>query len=215
MLKGLNDAALMARFQDGDSRAFEVLLRRHRKPVYNFILRSVRSQATAEDLLQEVFLRVIRSAKSFRREAKFTTWVYSIARNMIIDHSRRMKFRNHASLDKPLKGKDGDSRGAMLDLVSDGHHGASPSRAATSNELRERLQEAIDSLSDEQKEVFMMREYVGLQFKEIAEIVGCPENTVKSRMRYALEALRKRLREYKDLAKATSVGNAAGSIRAS
>lgn len=215
MLDGLTDEALMGRYQDGDARAFEVLLRRHRRPVFNFLLRSTGVRESAEDLMQEVFLRIVRGAGEFRREAKFTTWLYSIARNLCVDHSRRMKFRRHTSLDAPAgDGAEGDSRAALVDFVRDQSPGASPMRSTTNKELRAELTKAIESLGEEQREVFVMREYLGLQFKEIADIVGCPENTVKSRMRYALEALRKQLKEYADLAKAPPVAVGVGPLRA-
>ena len=203
----------MERYQKGDARSFEVLLRRHRRPVFNFLLRSARSREAAEDLLQEVFMRIIKGARKYRQEAKFTTWLYSIARNLCVDHSRRMKFRNHASLDQPA-GRNGESEGRrpMVDFVRDLAPSAHPTRAANSRELRKRLQAAIASLSEEQREVFVMREYLGMQFKEIAGIVGCPENTVKSRMRYALEALRKQLKEYADIAKADPALVVAGTV---
>jgi RNA polymerase sigma-70 factor, ECF subfamily len=187
----------MLAYRDGDVRAFEVLVTRHRKPVYNFILRFVRDAAQAEDVMQETFLRVIKSAADYERQAKFTTWLYTIARNLCVDASRRGKHRKAASLDAPIGNEDGS---ALIDLVADGKDGAD--RQAIDGELRVRLQKAIDSLPDEQREIFMLRELADLQFNEIAKVVGCPENTVKSRMRYALEKLREALEEYRDLAQA-------------
>ena len=81
LLQERADEALMLAYQQGDPAAFDVLLKRHQRPVYNFLLRNVGNPALAEDLLQEVFLRVIRSAASYKKEAKFTTWIYTIARN--------------------------------------------------------------------------------------------------------------------------------------
>ena len=200
MLEQLSDEALMEAFQRGETRAFEHLLRRHKRPVYNFIHRQVGNEATAEDLLQEVFLRVIRGATSYKREAKFTTWVYTIARNICVDQARRAKHRRAASLDQPLRGGDGEQKGTMGDRVP----GTNPAvdRQVIGKELKGRIQQAIAKLNEEQREVFLLREYQNLPFKEIADIVGCPENTVKSRMRYALEKLRVELEEYADLAKA-------------
>jgi RNA polymerase sigma-70 factor (ECF subfamily) len=194
--KGLSDEALMQRFQQGDSQAFRVLLERHRRGVYNFALRHVGNQTAAEDLLQEVFLRVVRGAHRYKLESKFTTWLYTIARNLCVDRARKMKFRRHRSLDQPV-GKDegiplGD-RIANTDAATD--------RNAIGSELKVQLAQAIATLREDQREVFVMREYSNLPFKEIAEIVGVPENTVKSRMRYALEHLRKALSEYQDYAK--------------
>ena len=187
----------MLAYRDGDVRAFEVLVSRHRKPIYNFILRFVHDSAQAEDIMQDTFVRVIKSAEAYERQAKFTTWLYTIARNLCVDASRRGKHRKAASLDAPIGDDDGAS---LIDMVSDGKDGAD--RQAIDGELRVRMQKAIASLPDEQREIFILREVADLQFNEIAKVVGCPENTVKSRMRYALEKLREALEEYRDLAQA-------------
>jgi RNA polymerase sigma-70 factor (ECF subfamily) len=201
VLEQLSDEELMEAYQRGDTRGFERLLGKHKKPVYNFIHRQVGHEATAEDLMQEVFLRVIKGAASYKRQAKFTTWVYTIARNLCVDHARRARHRRAASLDQPLA-RDDSGKGTIGDRVAD--RGPQVDRQVISHELRGRLEEAIGTLAEEQREVFLMREYLNLPFKEIAEIVGCPENTVKSRMRYALDHLRHQLEEYRDLAQAVS-----------
>ena len=193
-----SDESLMLRYRDGDVRAFELLVTRHRKPLFNFILRFVRDTAAAEDVTQETFLRLVKGADAYERQAKFTTWLYTIARNLCVDASRRGKHRKAASLDAPIGDEDGSA--SLLDLVPDG--GAAVDRQAQSKELRLRLQQAIESLPDEQREIFLLREVADLQFNEIANVIGCPENTVKSRMRYALEKLREALEEYRDLARA-------------
>lgn len=189
----------MEAYQRGDARAFEELLKRHRRPVYNFIHRHVGSEATAEDLLQEAFLRIIKGASAYKQQAKFTTWLYTIVRNLCVDQARRARHRQAVSLDQPLDRSEGAGR-SMGDVVADS--GAAVDRQVIGAELRGRLMAAIGSLNDEQREVFLMREYLNLPFKEIADIVGCPENTVKSRMRYALEKLREQLEEYRDMAQA-------------
>lgn len=188
----------MQRFQQGDSQAFRVLLERHRRGVYNFVLRHVGNPTAADDLVQDAFLRVVQGAHRYKLESKFTTWLYTIARNLCVDRARKMKFRRHKSLDQPM-GCEED--GATLgERVAD--DGAITDRAAIGSELQVHLERAIATLRDDQREVFLMREYSNLPFKEIAEIVGVPENTVKSRMRYALEHLRKALSEYQDYVKA-------------
>jgi RNA polymerase sigma-70 factor (ECF subfamily) len=192
-----SDESLMLRYRDGDVRAFELLVTRHRKPVYNFILRFVRDTAQAEDVTQETFLRLVKGADAYERQAKFTTWLYTIARNLCVDAARRGMHRRAASLDAPL---DDDGGTSLLDLVPDGAAGVD--RQAQSRELAVRLRAAIEALPDEQREIFLLREVADLQFNEIAAVVGCPENTVKSRMRYALEKLREALEEYRDLARA-------------
>ena len=98
MLHDEADEDLMVQYQQGEVRAFEILLSRHRKPVFNFILRFIGERETAEDLLQETFMRVIKGADAYKRQAKFTTWLYTIARNLCVDQTRRRKHRRHASL---------------------------------------------------------------------------------------------------------------------
>jgi RNA polymerase sigma-70 factor, ECF subfamily len=198
MLRDEADELLMVAYQKGDVRAFEVLLTRHRRPVFNFILRFVGSRETAEDLMQETFLRVIKGAEAYQRQAKFTTWLYTIARNLCVDQSRRAKHRKAQSLDAPMNSSA--ESGTLLDVLPSSSMASD--RKAVNRQLHMRMHEALARLSEEQREVFLMREFLDLPFKEIADIVGVPENTVKSRMRYALEKLRLELDEYKDLAKA-------------
>lgn len=187
---GATDEALMAAFANGDARSFEQLVARHQKGVYNFLLRSVGNRAKAEELLQEVFLRVVRSKTRYQASAKFTTWLYSIARNLSIDASRRARFRDHQSLDAPRRGSDGNAAPMVAQLPA---QSVPTDEAAEAPTIRKRLAEAVQTLPDEQREVFLLRQLSGLSFREIADTVGIPENTVKSRMRYALEKLRSEL----------------------
>jgi len=183
----------MLAFRGGESRAFEALVRRHRAPVFNFILRYTGQRARAEDLLQETWLKVVRSAGEYEPRARFTTWVYTIARNLCVDSARKESYRQADSLDAPASGSDeGDGR-ALGEMLPDG--GNSPERGAHNARLRPMLERALSSLPDEQREVFILREFSGIAFKEIAQVTNTAENTVKSRMRYALEGLRKRLSE--------------------
>ena len=198
MTRDETDETLMLAYQGGDARAFEVLLNRHKRPVFNFIFRFVGDRTVAEDLLQDVFLRSIRGAERYQKQAKFTTWLYTIARNLCVDHSRRQKHRRVYSLDTPMD-RTPQGGATLLDVVSDKAPGTD--RTAESQRMHTRLQGAIDELSAEQREVFVMREFLDMRFKDIADVVGCPENTVKSRMRYALDKLRASLGEYAEVAK--------------
>ncbi|MEM9071312.1 MAG: RNA polymerase sigma factor [Myxococcota bacterium] len=198
-LASLADEALLEKFANGDASAFEVLLGRYERPMYNFVLRSVRDREKAHDLVQEIFMKVIQRVDQFKGTAKFSTWLYTIARNLCIDHSRKMVFRRHRSLDAPVGDEDG---GRMVDRVESKEAGAD--RATIAQGLQGEIATAVESLPDEQKEVFLMRQVQGMRFKEIAKVIGVPENTVKSRMRYALERLQEALREYRDYAKELS-----------
>ena len=187
MLEKLTDEKLMARFQKGEIQAFEVLLARHRRGVFNFVLRFVGNRDLAEDLVQDIFLRLVAAAQSFQKRSKFTTWLYTIARNLCIDHYRKKQHRREASLDQPLN-PGGESEATLMDRLPS--NTPAPDRQADNHRVQDRIREAIEKLSDEQREVFLMREEAGLPFDEIARIVDAPVNTVKSRMRYALQNLR-------------------------
>jgi RNA polymerase sigma-70 factor (ECF subfamily) len=184
----------MQQYLEGDARAFRTLMERHSSKVYNFLIRSLGRRDLADDLLQEVFLRIVRRAGTFRGQAKFTTWMYTIARNLIIDHARRQRHRRTVALDAPARAgdADGDTR---LDRTPD--RGPTPDRLAEGARFSGRLETALGALPEDQRDVFLMREVEGLKFREIAEVVGIPINTVKSRMRYALESLRDDLADYR------------------
>ena len=189
----ISDERLMLAFQAGDARAFETLVRKHRTPVFNFILRFVGHRARAEDVLQETWLKVVRSAGEYTPKAKFTTWLYTIARNLCVDSARKESYRQVSSLEAPTAGAEGEQGRPLGEGLPDS--GASPERGAYNARLRPMLERALASLPEEQREVFILREYSGIPFKDIAEVTGVSENTVKSRMRYALDGLRRRLAE--------------------
>jgi RNA polymerase sigma-70 factor (ECF subfamily) len=187
MAQERTDEELLAAYQQGDPGAFEALLRRHRAPLFTFLLRMLGERERAEDLAQETFLRIVKGAQAWEHRARFQTWLFTIARNLCVDQSRRDRFRRADSLDAQGPGDEP----AMVDSVAG--HEIDPDRGAESARLRPVLQRALLSLAAEQREVFILREQAGVPFREIAEIQGVNENTVKSRMRYALEGLRKAL----------------------
>jgi RNA polymerase sigma-70 factor (ECF subfamily) len=191
----------MQRYQGGDRTVFAELVRRHKTPVYNFILRQIRSPSAAEDLTQDVFVRVVQSASEFRHSSRFSTWIYTIARNLSIDHLRKMALRRHPSLDQPAAQDGGEDGPTLGERTRDAHPSATVDRAVISTELSAHIQAAVEDLPDDQREVFLLREVGNVPFKDIAEMIGVSENTIKSRMRYALERLQKALAEYEDYAK--------------
>src|SRR4051812_40134236 len=178
---------LMMKSQAGDPPASASLVRRHKTGLFNFVLRLTRSSSVAEDLVQDVFVKVVQSAADFKHESKFSTWAYAIARNLCIDHLRKMSFRQHPSLDQ-AQGEGGEGP-TLLDRTADKHPSASVDRVVIGAEMGQRITRCVESLPQEQREVFLLREIANLPFKEIAVVTGVPENTVKSRMRYALERL--------------------------
>jgi len=187
MAQERTDEELLAAYQQGDPGAFEALLRRHRAPLFTFLLRMLGERERAEDLAQETFLRIVKGAPAWEHRARFQTWLFTIARNLCVDQSRRDRFRRADSLDAQGPGDEP----AMVDSVPGRE--IDPGRGAESARLRPVLQRALLSLPAEQREVFVLREQAGVPFREIAEIQCVNENTVKSRMRYALEGLRKAL----------------------
>jgi len=187
-----SDEQLMLAFKAGDARAFRVLVQRHRGPVFNFILRFTGHRARAEDVLQETWLKVVRGAPDYETKAKFTTWLYTIARNLCVDASRRGKHRKAYSLDVPMDKNAGNEGATLLDVVPD--KSAGTDRKVMSKELHGRLHAAIGKLSEDQREVFLMREFLDMPFRDIAEVVGCPENTVWSRLHHARSEMLKMAR---------------------
>jgi RNA polymerase sigma-70 factor (ECF subfamily) len=190
------DDALVDRFRQGEGAALALLVRRHQKPLYNFALRQVRSGPAAEDVVQETFRRVVEGAESFERTGPFAAWLYKIARNLCVDALRHRAARAHQSL---------DDAGAASAQTTFSERTADPSadveRAVVAAEIRVRALAAIESLPDEQREVFLLREVCDLRFAEIAEVVSASENTVKSRMRYALERLQVALCDFAEYAR--------------
>ena len=194
------DEMLMVRYQRGERKAFVELVRRHNRPIYNFVLRQLRVPSVAEEVTQDVFMRLVQNAAEFKHEARFLTWLYTIARNLCIDQLRKLSHRRHASLDQP----EGNQPEAQLlgETISDPNPLASAEHNALSSEVRSSIVRAVDSLPDDQREVFLLREVASLPFRDIAEITGVGENTVKSRMRYALDRLKDALSDFEEYARA-------------
>lgn len=193
----------MLEFAAGDAAAFDVLLARHRRPLFSFLVRQVRNTATAEDLFQDVCERLIKQAPRYRVSAKFTTWMYTIARNRVVDYYRRQKFRRADSLSRPVAGGADNGEAPVLgDTIA--APGVGPEVAAARAQTRDAIEGCVAALEPEQREVFLLREVHGLPFQEIADITGANVSTVKSRMRYALKHLRRLLTEAQVLPDAAS-----------
>jgi len=185
----------MAAYQKGDLTAFGELFERHEKRLWNFLRRFVRDKATAEDLLQEVFLRVVKSAVQWQPSAKVSTWLFTIARNLCTDQARRAEFRQAESLDQAKAGEDGSGLRRIDRVAADS---GDAEKEAMGHEIASLVDRAVGELPVEQREVFLMREVMDMSFAEIAAQVGASEPTVKSRMRYALQRLRSRLGELRE-----------------
>jgi RNA polymerase sigma-70 factor (ECF subfamily) len=171
------DEELMLAYRQGDAGAFERLYARHKGPLYRFVLRSVRERGLAEELYQEIWMRVIEARGRYTVRAKFTTWLYTIAHNRLTDHWRR--------------------RGLQLVALAEHDAPASPAdepaRRAEARESLARLAAALGALPAAQREAFLLHEEAGMSVAEIAAATGAGEEAAKSRLRYALAKLREAL----------------------
>ena len=167
----------MGSWADGDVGAFELLYARHRGPLYRFLLRQTRNQPLADEFFQDVWQRVIAARAGWKPEAAFSTWLFRIAHNRLNDHWRAQKNR-------PPAPADGDQRAARVPDP------ATPEHELSEFQQRRHLQRAIDELPPEQREVILLRLERELSLEEIGAITGVGRETVKSRLRYALDKLR-------------------------
>ena len=180
----------MVLYIEGDANGFKVLSERYGQSIFAFIISRVGDPATAEDLVQEVFMRVVRSANQFRGHASVRTWLYAIARNLCIDHSRKMVHRRKVTLDEPVNRGDGQTESVVSVAQATG---PSADESLDARRQLDRIQKALMALPDDQRDVFILRQRHGMKFREIAELLDESENTIKSRMRYALAFLREAL----------------------
>lgn len=172
-----SDDLLMLAWTGGDTAAFETLYARHRGPLYRFLLRQLRDGALADEFFQDVWQRVIAARQGWKPEAAFRTWLFRIAHNRLNDHWRGLKHR-------PAAPEDGDERAARVPDPT------TPERELSEFEQRRRLQLAIAALPEEQREVVLLRLEQELSLEDIGEITGVGRETVKSRLRYAMDKLR-------------------------
>lgn len=187
------DEELMLRYKDGDKDAFEMLYRRYEKPLLDFIYRMVIDSSIAESLCQETFYRVVKSKKKYKATAQFKTWLFQIASNLCRDRLRRMKHRSHLSLNSPVMAQNnGDIK--LQDLISDPSPGIVEN--VESGELETLIKAAIASLPEKEHLVVVLKEYQGMQYSEIAEILNCPIGTLKSHTYRAHQKLNKILSKY-------------------
>jgi RNA polymerase sigma-70 factor (ECF subfamily) len=187
----LNDAEVMIELRNGNMAAFDVLLQKYRKPIVHFMFRMVHNQAVAEELAQEVFLRVYRSRETYRAEARFSTWLYRIATNLGVNHARDTRHERSAStvyLDET------DAETGTTPDVAD----ATPS--AEANMLRRERMNAIRqhvmSLPERQQTAVLMHKYEGMDYKQIGEVLKLSESATKSLLFRAYQTLREKLKDF-------------------
>jgi RNA polymerase sigma-70 factor, ECF subfamily len=175
MLLHLGDEDLMEQFQMGTLEAFDILVSRYREPLTNYVYRFVGDQRECEDLLQETFLRVYRNRHSYRRIAKFSTWLYTIAGNLARSEYRKRKRRRLYSLQSVNR----DDEEYEVEIPDDT---TLPDIHAESRLQDRHIQEALKQIPEEFREVVVLRDVQQLAYEEIAEITGLPMGTVKSRI---------------------------------
>lgn len=182
-----SDEELMLRYGGGDAAAFDVLYARHRGGVFRYLLRQCGSRAAAEELVQDIWLSLIQARGRYRVEAKFTTWLYTLAHNRLVDHFRRHNGPQLVSIDE-----DGDDDPIELPA----HATAQPERQAQAREQASALLRLVEALPAAQREAFLLYEEGGLSLEQIAEVTGAGRETVKSRLRYALDKLRDGMKDH-------------------
>ena len=182
----LSDKELIQHYLDGRDKAFEVLLNRHKEKIYTSIYLFVKDQSRAEDIFQEVFIKIIKTIRKgkYNHEGKFVQWAMRISYNMCVDHFRKAKRR---SIVHPTDEFD------IFDVIEN----PDPNREDTliKDQTHAKVRKLIDQLPPEQREVVMLRHYADMSFKEIAQLTRVSINTALGRMRYALINIRKMVEE--------------------
>jgi len=185
-VKTFNDQQLINLYLQGEERAFEELLSRHQQKIYTSIYLFVKDQSVAEDIFQEVFIKIIDTLRKgkYNHEGKFLQWAMRIAYNMCVDTFRRNKRRPYVSATETFD---------IFDVLQ------SPEATAEQNIIRsqthEKVRQLVDALPPEQREVVILRHYADMSFKEIAKLTRVSINTALGRMRYALINMRKMIEE--------------------
>jgi RNA polymerase sigma-70 factor (ECF subfamily) len=190
VLSMLSDKELIHKYLDGDERAFEVLLTRHKEKIYTSIYLFVKDHSLAEDIFQEVFIKIIKTLRrgKYNHEGKFVQWAMRISYNMCVDHFRRSKRRTKVTptdtfdIFDVLELKDPNMEQKMIQ-----------------NQTHKKVRELIDQLPPEQREVVILRHYAEMSFKEIAALTQVSINTALGRMRYALINIRKMIENKEEI----------------
>lgn len=183
-----SDQDWMLRLQAGDTDAFSVLVEKYRGPVVHFLYRMVHEPALAEELAQEVFLRVYRARKSYRPRAKFTTWLFRIATNVALNALR--DGRQRRARERSLESGEG-TMGALAERADPG---ANVEQAMLEAERREQVRQAVEALPEKQRLAVLLHKYQELDYAEVADILDCSESALKSLLFRAYETLRVKLR---------------------
>jgi RNA polymerase sigma-70 factor (ECF subfamily) len=186
-----SDAAIMLRVAAGDEDSFNYLVGKYSRAMIHFLFRMVRNQAVAEELAQDVFLRVYRSRESYRAEAKFTTWLYRIATNLAVNHARDTKHERSAHavyLDQP-----DEESGTTPDLADDE---PSAEQHLMQKERMAAIRSHVMALPERQRMAVLMHKYQGMDYREIGDVLKLSESATKSLLFRAYQTLREKLKEF-------------------
>jgi RNA polymerase sigma-70 factor (ECF subfamily) len=184
------DYALVARVQQGDTTAFDTLVRKYRERLYSVIYNLCANHEDASDLTQEAFIKAFRSIGRFKGKSAFFTWLYRIAINTTLSHLKKNRYRRFFSLDNL------DEEAARSEIVERLATRAGAEKPALLRELQEKLNEALQALSMKHRTVVVLYEIDGLSHGEIAQVMNCSEGTVRSRLHYAKTRLQAELQDY-------------------
>jgi RNA polymerase sigma-70 factor (ECF subfamily) len=186
-----SDAAVMLRVAAGDEESFNFLVQKHHRPMIHFLFRMVRNQAVAEELAQEVFLRVYRARDSYRAEARFTTWLYRIATNLAVNHARDTKHERAAQtvyLDAP------DEESGTTPDVADGE--PSVEQKLMRDERMAAIRTHVMALPERQRMAVLMHKYQGMDYRQIGDVLKLSESATKSLLFRAYQTLRDKLKDF-------------------
>jgi RNA polymerase sigma-70 factor (ECF subfamily) len=186
MDKDKSDAELVKAFKSGDSRALDRLIDRYKAPLYAYLVRLSRDRGEADDLLQEVFVKVLNKLAAYGERYKFSAWLFTVAHHAVMDRFRANARRKEESLDSA-----GEDRLPLAYTLASPEPG--PDEMLEGAERASAIRAAFDHLSAEQREIFLMRHYSELSFKEISEILDVPIGTVLARMSRAMAKMRQEL----------------------
>ncbi|NMB95342.1 MAG: sigma-70 family RNA polymerase sigma factor [Clostridiaceae bacterium] len=184
---------LIEKSKKGDINAFEKLIETYQKKVFNIAFGMLNNYDDANDVAQEVFIRIYKSIKNFKGESSFSTWLYRITTNACLDELRKRKNKNVVSIDEDILFEEGEVTRQIVD------DSPTPDIIAEQKELREIVNDAIAQLSEEHRTVIMLRELQGFSYEEISNIINCPQGTVKSRINRARSALKNILKSKREL----------------
>lgn len=188
-----DEEKLIKRAQEGDVSAFEALVEEHQQRIFNLAYRMAGNPDDASDMSQEALIKIFRNIGKFKGESKFSTWIYRVATNTCLDEMKKLKRRQTYSLDSEIEMDEGGVKVEVEDT------GPTPETSAETRELKGAINEAIAQLSEEHRQVIILRDINGFAYEEIAQVLSCSLGTVKSRVSRARKQLQKILLQDKEL----------------